>query len=90
MKPEEVEDYVPPDDKLIKLVIREDEASIKMTAKLEKIKELKSKGINVVFKTLITKDNNTKKQLVKMSYKDSLYSVISQDPDQVKWFKELF
>ena len=91
LKPEDVEDYVPPEDKLVKLVIRGDDASIKMTAKLEKIKELKRKGINVVFKTLMSsgKEDN-KKLFIRMGYKDSLYSTVNKDPDQLKWFNELF
>ena len=87
--PEQIHTYEPPIDRLIKLTIRGDEASIIAIKKLEKIKELRNRGININFK--ITKTDEIRKgPTLKMKYRYRFYSVICQDEKQLSWFNQLF
>ena len=88
--PEKVIDYVVPEDKLIKLVIRGDEASIKSMAKLSKIQELKKMGVKIAFKTIYSNNETSKQVKNKLNYKDRLYKEIQFDDRCVKWFHKLF
>ena len=88
--PEELHTYEPPTDKLIKLTIRGDSASIAAVRKLEKIKELRNKGVNINFKTIKNTEEPRKGPILKMGYKDRFYSEICQDSKQLEWFNNLF
>jgi DNA repair exonuclease SbcCD nuclease subunit len=93
LTPEKINTYEPDSDKLVKIVIRGNEAEIKATMKLDRIKQLKEKGIKISFKTLHTNDNHDLNHTisnVKMRYKDRLYSEIKSEPNQTKWFDKLF
>lgn len=88
---EQVHTYIPPEDKLVKLVIKGDVGGIKSVSQLEKIKELKKLGVKISFKTIIEDcDKEEHKVILRLSYKDGLYSKINKDPDQAKWFNTLF
>lgn len=94
---EEVHTYQPPDDKLIKIVIRGDDASLKSVSKLEIIKQWKKQGIKIAYKTLplqisTGKEMNdwSRKAKLKLSYKDRLYTVIQNDQVQLELFNKLF
>ena len=91
LTPQDIHTYDPPSDKLVKIVIRGDGAEIKAVSKLEKIKELKKMGIKIAFKTHNNSNDEAKMTgpVLKMRYKDRLYSEICQDKDQLKWFNRL-
>jgi DNA repair exonuclease SbcCD nuclease subunit len=89
--PKEVNNYVPPNDKQIKLVIRGTEAEIKSIAKLEKLQELKRKGVKVVLKTDEMPPENVKTNfLPKMTYKDRLRLELGNDAEAIGWFNQIF
>jgi DNA repair exonuclease SbcCD nuclease subunit len=92
LTPEKIHTYEPPEDKLVKIVIRGDEAEIKAVGKLEKIKELRKAGINVVLKVSKNEETNQKRvgPTLKLKYKDRLYVEIQKDEEQLKWFNKLF
>jgi len=87
LTPEQLENYSPSKDKLIKLVIKGDEASIKTAAKLDKVQELKKQGVKVVFKTQIN-DKISDKPTLKISFADRLRSEISNS--ELIWFNKIF
>jgi len=87
--PDKIHDYIPPEDKLVKLIVKGEESEIKACAKLEKIQELKRMGVKISFKA--TRTENTKTNNVQnVSYKDRLYQEIKTDLNCVKWFNKLF
>lgn len=86
--PDEVRKYKPPLNKMVKLVIKGNDAEIKSVAKLKKINELKNKGVKISYKTVIEKSKKSE-ITVKMKYKDRLYDEIKHDENQVKWFNEI-
>ncbi len=91
LTPEKIHTYEPPPDKLVKVVIKGDEAEIKAIAKLDKIKQLKKMGIKISYK--ITSDNKIPEKnglILRLGYKDRLITEIQQDPKQVEWFNKLF
>jgi DNA repair exonuclease SbcCD nuclease subunit len=88
LTPEQIPNYEPPTDKLVKLVIRGDEASIKTIAKLDKISQLKKQGIKVVFKTIQSTEVSTNKFVSKISFRERLISEIGQEG--LIWFNKLF
>jgi len=92
LTPEKIHTYEPPEDKLVKIVIKGDEAEIKAIGKLEKIKELRKAGINVVLKVTKSEDTIHKRigPTLKLKYKDRLYIEIQKDEEQLKWFNKLF
>ena len=75
-------------NQLIKLVIRGEEAAIKTVAKLEKIVELKKKGVIVAFKATQTVENNNREPFVKMTYKERLFQEL--DSESIFWFNKIF
>ena len=89
--PEQIHTYEPPLDKLIKLTIRGDLASIAAVRKLDKIKELRKLGISICFKTIKDTAIETRKgPSLRMSYRDRLYTEICKDQKQLDWFNKLF
>jgi DNA repair exonuclease SbcCD nuclease subunit len=88
--PQEVYSYIIPEDKLVKLVIRGDEASIKTIAKVHKVQELKKMGVKVVFKTIQTEIEEKKTFAQKVSYLERLHSDISKDPICTFWYNKIF
>ncbi len=90
LTPEEIHTYEPPVNKLVKLVIRGDEASIKAVSKMEKISELKKRGIKIAFKSIDNKLTESKGPVLRMRYKDRLYTEIRKDKNQLVWFDKLF
>ena len=76
--PEQVLNYEVPTDKLVKLVVKGEEAAIKTIAKLDKIQELKKNNVKVVFKTIQVVEVSKQTQ-PKMSYKDRLYKELGRD-----------
>ena len=88
MTPEEIVNYEPEKDKLIKLVVRGDEASIKTIAKLDKVLQLKKLGVKVVFKTLQSTEISTNKFVSKISFRDRFLQEISEEG--LAWFNKLF
>lgn len=91
LTPEKVHTYQPPTDKLIKIVIKGDDASLKAISKLEQIKEWKKIGIKISYKTISSIDSEDKKYpTLKMGYKDRLYTTICKDAKQLEWFNKMF
>ena len=89
--PEQFHNFEPPENKIIKLVIRGDEASIKAVAKLEKVQELKRLGVTVVFKEIRSDKNESSiKNISKITYRDRLFQEIEKDKKCVEWFNKLF
>jgi DNA repair exonuclease SbcCD nuclease subunit len=92
LRPDQVHDFMPDPNKLIKVVIKGEDSEIKGVVKLEKIKELKKMGVMVAFKTMLSNDdpitNSTKSNHI--SFLDRLFSEISNDAGQVRWFKKIF
>lgn len=89
LSPDQIHTYEPPTDKLVKIVIRGEDAEIKAIGSLDKIKELRRQGVKVVFKANISEES-TQKIRIRLPYRDRLLHEISSDPDQVKWYKQLF
>ena len=87
LTPEQLENYSAPQDKLVKLVVKGDEASIKTAAKLDKVQELKKQGVKVVFKTQIT-DKIPDKPTLKVSFAERLKTEISNF--ELIWFNKIF
>lgn len=88
LTPEQIPNYEPPTDKLVKLVIRGDEAAIKTIAKLDKIAQLKKQGVKVVFKTIQSTEVSANKFVSKISFRERLMSEIGQEG--LTWFNKLF
>lgn len=88
--PEQIHDYEPPEDKLVKLTIKGDAASIAAIRKLDKINQLRERGITINFKTTKSDEPIRKGPILKMRYKDRFYKEISQDQKQIEWFNILF
>jgi len=89
LTPEQVVNYIVPEDKIVKLVVKGDESEIKTVAKLDKIQQLKKQGVKVVFKTIQNAEVSTT-TLPKMSYKDRFLSEIKKDLNAISWFNKLF
>lgn len=90
---EDVHTYVPPEDKLVKIVIRGDDAALKSVSKLEVIKQWKKKGIKIAYKSVSNISNTLSDQgriKLKLRYKDRLYTTIYNDFKQLEWFNKLF
>jgi Marseillevirus putative DNA repair exonuclease len=88
--PEKVPMYEPPDDKVVKLIIRGEESEIKTVAKLDKINELKKKGVKIAFKVLQNTENPVHTAVPKMNYKDRLLLELKNDEESVSWFNKIF
>jgi len=87
--PGEVNDFIVPKDKIIKLVIRGDESEIKTVAKLDKIQQLKKEGVKIAFK-VIQSVETSKEVPKKMSYKDRLFREIQGDLHSISWYNKIF
>lgn len=88
--PEELHNYVPPDDVDVKLKVRGDEGAIKAAVKLEKVRELRNQGVNVVFETIRNlKADSPLANRPKISYRDRLFNEINNDETCLKWYNEL-
>lgn len=84
---EEFMKYNHSNDKMVKLVIKGDEASIQACMKLDKVNQLKKLGVKFSFKTVQT----TKEAVYfapKMSFRDHLLTEITK-PEAV-WFNKIF
>lgn len=91
LTPEKIHTYEPPSDKLVKVVIKGDEAEIKAVAKLDKIKQLKKLGIKISYKIISdTTVPERKGPILRLGYKDRLRTEIKSDPQQLEWFNKLF
>jgi DNA repair exonuclease SbcCD nuclease subunit len=88
--PEEVAGYVVPNDKMVKLVVRGNEAAIKTISKVAKIQELKKQGVKVVFKTIQQESLPSNPFTQKMAYSERLVSHISSDPHLLSWYNKIF
>lgn len=89
--PEEIHTYEPVVGKMIKLIIRGEDADLKSIAKLDKIKSLKRQGIRIAYKPIPNKDTEKRKgPTLKLTFKDRLYVESSKDPSQLSWFNTLF
>lgn len=87
----EIHDYQPPTDKMIKIIIKGDDASLKSISKLEKIKEWKKMGIKIAYKAIISSEVEIKKgPTLKLTYKDRLYVTVCKDLSELAWFNKLF
>lgn len=85
ISPDKLESYIPPNDKLVKLVIKGDGPSIIAIQKSAKIKELRNIGVIVVFKTTDDKNIPTSNKLnIKMKYKDRLIKETETNADANK------
>ena len=91
LTPEKIHTYEPPVDKLIKIVIKGDDAALKSISKMEKIKEWKKMGILVSYKTIpntdITENNGP---ILKMRYRDRLYTAVCKNEKVLVWFNKIF
>ena len=87
--PKEVNDYIIPQNKIVKLVIRGEEAEIKTIAKLDKIQQLKKEGVKISFK-VIQSIETSNKVVNKMSYKDRLFKEIQGDLHSISWYNKIF
>jgi len=91
LTPEKIHTYDPPIDKMVKIVIKGDEASLKSISKLEKIKEWKKLGIKISYKTMDnSKIERRKGPVLRMRYRDRLHTVICKDDRQLSWFNKMF
>lgn len=91
LTPEKIHTYKPPTNKLVKIVIKGDEASLKSVSKLEKIKEWKKLGIKISYKTVSNIDTiNKTGPILKMRYRDRLYTAVCKDEKQLGWFNKMF
>jgi len=91
LTPEKLSTYEPPNDKLVKLVVRGDEASLKTAAKLEKIQELKKKGVKISFKVIQSEKTLENNPIVqRMKYKDRLLFELKNDSESISWFQKIF
>ena len=95
INPSEINTWVPPQNKIVKLVIRGTTSQIKGIAGLDRLKELKDLNIRIVFKT-IEDDNqhdlsdNTTKSGPQLPYLQSLELAASQDQGLQKLFTKIF
>lgn len=92
LTPEEIHTYEPPTDKLVKIVIRGDDAALKSIQKLEKIKQLKKMGIKIAYKTIVSNTQKEKRKgpVLKLTYKDRLYCEICTEKLELDMFNRLF
>lgn len=90
LKPEEFHSYEPPSDKLVKIVVRGDDASLKAISRLEKYSRLKKEGIKIDLKTIASTSLEKNKVVLKFSYRDRFYHEIKSEPNLKEWFEKLF
>lgn len=88
---EKIHTYEPPTNKLVKIVIKGDDASLKSVSKMDKIKEWKKLGIKISYKTVSNIETEERKgPILKMRYRDRLYTVVYKDERQLSWFNGMF
>ena len=93
LTPEQVSTFVPPINRIIKIVIRGSAADVKSIMKLRKIRELQKEGIKVSSKYI---DENSQTDAndplfdKQMRYLERLHLEIKDDQDQVKCFETIF
>ena len=92
LTPEEIHTYEPPTNKLVKIVIRGDDAALKSISKLERIKQLKKMGIKIAYKTLPPQNSNEKRKgpILKLTYRDRLYTEVCTEKAELEMFNKLF
>jgi len=92
LTPQTINKFVPDANKLIKVVIRADDADIKLLLKSDKIAELKRLGVKIAFKTIMTDGGNMSEISNRPiePYLVRLKREIQDDIDQVKWFHTIF
>ena len=92
LTPEEIHTYEPPTNKLVKIVIRGDDAALKSISKLEKIKQLKKMGIKIAYKTTPHQNQPEKRKglILKLTYKDRLYTEVCTEKAELDMFNKLF
>lgn len=93
LDPKNVITWIPPEGKLIKVIIKGTSSEIKATMKLQYIKQLIKKGIKVVYKTLDEGESEIRdisKITPQIPYLQKLYQTVSPDKNQVDWFNKLF
>lgn len=86
--------WQPPENAIIKLCIEGTSAELKSVAKLDYIKQLKSKNIKIVHNTIgeINTGINAKinKSEIKLPYEQRLVNDIKNKPNQLAWFHKIF
>ena len=91
--PNQISTWVPPENKLVKLVIKGTNAEIKGISGLDRLKELKALGIKIDFKTVddgydpTTEEKSSGPQ---MPYLRSLELATNVEPGVKKWFHTIF
>ena len=101
--PEQVAEYEPPLDKLVKLIIKGEESEIKSVIKLNKISELKKQGVVVAFKTIqnVEEFNSSSPSFPsfpssphvykpRVTYRERLMSEIQDSNELLSWFNKIF
>ena len=88
--PEQLPNYEKPEDKLVKLVVKGDEASIKASAKIEKVQQLKKEGVKVVFKAVYKNDSGKATLSEKITYQNRLLREIEKDKEMKYWYNKIF
>ena len=88
--PNEIHNFEPKGNTLIRLVIRGTEAELKAVSKLEKINELKKKGVKIALKASheIKEVDKTQEIKPRVNYKDRLVSELNGHT--LKWFHKIF
>ena len=90
LTPEKIHTYEPPENKLVKIVIKGNESELKAISKMEKIKILKKRGVLISYKTTTGTNSPKSQNILRLKYKDRLYRQIFKDPGQLVWFNKLF
>ena len=83
----DVESYQPPSDKLVRLVVKGDQAAVQACMKLSAVAKLKKGGVKVVFKTVAAK-SSTKTMSKKAGFRERLVEQL--DKDELKWLNAIF
>ncbi len=87
--PDDIHTYEPPPNSLVKLVIQGDKGSLSAVSKLDKYKQLEEAGVSIKLKP--TKSNTVKNgPILRLNYKDRLYTKVQNNEGVLKWFKSIF
>lgn len=82
----DLEQYQPPADKLVRLVVRGDQAAIQAAMKLSAVVKLKRSGVKVVFKT-VAAEKTKSVATTKSTYRERLASQL--DSDELVWLNKI-
>lgn len=82
----ELEKYRPPQDKLVRLVVRGDQAAVQSAMKLSAVNKLKSSGVKIVFKTVSSTTAKPKFQ-ARTTYRERLSGQL--DPEELAWLDKI-